>query len=65
VRDLVLSDNHFLFENLDGVEVIRRLLTTENNLAEGPFAKNLDEFEVFKRLQSITSIYIPEAVPIS
>lgn len=51
MRDLVLLDDDFLLEDLDGVQVVGGLLATQDHLAEGALAQDLDELKVFQRLE--------------
>ena len=51
VRHLLLLDDDLLLQDLDGVQVVGRLLAAEDHLAERALAEGLDELEVFQRLR--------------
>lgn len=50
VSDLVLLDDDLFLEDLDRVQVVGGLLATEDDLAKGSLAQNLDELKVLQRL---------------
>ena len=47
---LVLLDDHLLLQDLDGVQQVGRLLSTQNHLSKSAFAKNLQELKIFEGL---------------
>ena len=51
VLHLVLLDDHLLLEDLDGVQEVGRLLSTQNHLPESSFTKNLEELKIFEGLK--------------
>ena len=51
VLHLVLLDDHLLLEDLDGVQEVGRLLSTQNHLSKSPLAKNFEELKIFEGLK--------------
>ena len=51
VCDLVFGDNDVLLQYLHGVELVRLLVATENNLAKGSLTEHLLHLKVFNSLQ--------------
>lgn len=51
VLDLVLLDDDFLLQDLDGEELAGGLLAAQNDLPKGSLAEDLQELEVLKCLE--------------
>ena len=52
VSDLVLLDNDFFLQDLDGVEVIRGFLAAQNDFPKGSLSEHFDELKVFQGLET-------------
>lgn len=51
VLHLVLLDDHLLLQNLDGVQVVGRLLAAQDHLPKCSLSKNFQELEIFEGLK--------------
>ena len=51
VLHLVLLDDDLLLQNLDGVQVVGRLLAAQDHLPKCSLSKNFQELEIFEGLK--------------
>lgn len=51
VSYFIFSNDHFFLQDFDSIQTLCGLFSTKNHFAERSFAKHLDEFEIFERLE--------------
>lgn len=49
VCNFVLLNNHFLLQDLDGVQFARRFFPAQNHFSKRPFAQHFQKLKAFQR----------------